>query len=179
MVSSGDEIARAYRRISVLKAIIAAERTRAESNPMDPRNVKLGIVEPDLSRIDAKDRIEETFTEVEMLLDHLHITHLAAAFELEARNKINNAIGTARSAIAKDRKNKPTWHERLVRGAESFEGLHDIEDLIAPPTETLNDLVQIRKSRNKFCHGVAMKDLPSIEPQRVYDLLLMTLNLLK
>jgi hypothetical protein len=125
MAASGNEIARAFRRISVLKAIIAAERTRAESNPIDSRNVKLGIVEPDLSRGDAKNRIQETFAEIEMLLDQLHITHLAAAFELEAKSKINNAIGTARSAIAKDRRNKPSWHERLVRGAESFEGLRN------------------------------------------------------
>ena len=113
-----------------------------------------------------------------MLLDHLHISHLAAAFELEAKSKIGNAIGSARTAILKEGSNKPSWHERLVRSTDSFEGLRDIEYLIAPRAEASKDLAQIRKARNNFSHGVQLQNLPRISPESALARLIQTLDLL-
>ena len=174
MASINNSVARAYRR--VLREIVIAERARAENAPLDERNVRFGLTEPDLPLKEARRQIEETFGEILLMLDQLHVAHMAAQFEFEAKQRLEAVIAAARNAVKESRKGQPQWAADLVRDVGSLEGLRDIEKLIRAPPDLAKDLKRVRTSRNKFCHGVKLEEAPEVTAAQALTLLLNVLE---
>lgn len=169
----------AYKRMAILKAITGAERTRAESNRYDQRNLELGIIEPDQPRTNLENKIRTLFNQIELLLDHLTLLHMAASFESEAKVRLDTVAGAAHKTIQGSRERSGGWATRLVRGADSFDGLYDIGEVLGLTASDLNAFKTIRKVRNAFSHGVALETVPPITAEDARDVLVATLARIK
>ena len=101
MTIANNSVDEAFDRIGVLRAIISSERSRATAEPLNKRNVALGILKAEKyrDREEAEREIIATFNALELLLDHFNILHMAASFEQAAGVRIDNALGLARTAI--------------------------------------------------------------------------------
>lgn len=152
----------AFRRVEILRTIVRAERLRAEAAPFDRRCLDLGIIEEDTPRDRAKATIADTFNEIEALLDHLSIAHMAAAFEEAAKAKMTTIIGEARKAIEKGRGGRGRWPVDLVRGTETFEGLRDLGAVLRLDVDEDRAFRLIREVRNGFSHGARISAAPVI-----------------
>lgn len=104
----------AFRRIDILRNIVRAERSRAESKPFDRRNLDLGLVETDTPGAEVRKEIANTFDELQALLDHLAVAHMAASFEQAAKSRMSAVIGSARRAIERDRRPAGRWPTSCV-----------------------------------------------------------------
>lgn len=179
MASKRNEVERAFRRVAILKVLVSKERQRAEAQPVAQRNIDLGIVEPDQPTSIAKQEIRETFNELQMLLDHLHVTHMAASFESEALPRLGKALGDAKTAIAAARFAKDPWPTKMLRRLDSFEGLRDIEQLLNLPSTAQSTFESVRKARNKFSPGVKLSQLPGVDATTTLELLTAMLEIMK
>ena len=156
------EVQKAYERVAVLKRIVEQERVRAETNPLAQRNVDLGLVQLDLPYQKAKDQISRYFSELTSFLDHLHVAHVAAAFEQEAKARVATTLGEARKTIKLARKGQADWPVRLLIGMEQVDGLKSLENILnfdGIDTKLYRDA---RLCRNNFGHSVDFDQTPAI-----------------
>lgn len=158
-------------RVAILRAIVERERRRAEANPDDARNVELGLVEEGQTRAEARARIAEVFDELAYLIDHLGVAHMAACFEAAALARMATVVGEARSAVERARKGAGRWPANLVRGAGSFEGLHDIGTVMALDPETQAMFSAIRQVRNGFGHAPKLDGPPLVTSSEALETL--------
>lgn len=164
-------IDKAFIRVGIIKAIVRAERRRAESDPKSERNIEFGVIEVGLQKQEAQAQIAESFNDIELFLDHLHVAHLAAAFESMAKARLGAVIGESRKAIRSARKSRSTWPEHLVRNLGSVSGLKDLSDLLPMSSQALADFDNLRVCRNDFDHGSETGAMPSLSSGEAYDLL--------
>src|SRR5215469_12547629 len=103
MSKTSSPIDHAFKRCSLLSRVIQFEYERARANPLDQRNVELGIFDlgEKVEKKEAQDRIEEAFSEVVALSNHLAILDMAAALEYFFRARVGTAIGEARKTLNK------------------------------------------------------------------------------
>lgn len=162
MPKTSNAVSDALRRIDVLRGIGRAERLRAESKPFDRRNRDLGLVEQDTPSGQVGRQIAQTFNELQALLDHLAVAHMAASFEEAAKNRMGTIIGGARRAIERDRKPAGRWPANLVRRADSFDGLKDLGSVLPLTLDEDAAFALIRSVRNRFGHAVQVDRPPAI-----------------
>lgn len=179
MAHGPNPVDEAFDRISLVKRIVAIERSRAEREPHGARNLEHGIVDPRWPRDRVAGEIARTFNDLELFLDHLLVLAMAAAFEHAARNRIGHAAGAARAAIQKGRRPEDRWPAKLVRDAGSFDGLRDIGDLLGLDSDLLRFFRQIRSVRNGLSHGDPVRGVPEITAEDARTTLTFALDRLK
>lgn len=179
MAKKRNPVEAAAGRIAILREIVNRERQRAESKPDDARNLEFGLTEEGQTRAEARERIAEVFDELGYLLDHLNIAHMAASFEAAAMARLTTVVGESRSAIERARKAGGRWPANLVRGMNSFEGLHDIGAVMALDPEMQAMFSAIRQVRNAFGHAPKLDGPPIVTGSDAQDTLLDMLAMLR
>lgn len=109
--------------------------------------------------------------DIEIFLDHLHVAHLAAAFESTAKARLGSVIGETRKSIRAARKSKSSWPENLVRTPDSFGGLRDIIDMISTDSQLERDFNAIRICRNELDHGSPTEGIPPVSSDEALSIL--------
>lgn len=152
----------AQRRIAVLRAIVRAERRRAEADPHGERNGALGIVAPDTPRDRVSAEIAATFDELEGFLNHLGVAHVAASFEDAARGRLRAVVGDVRRAVERARTGGARWSANLVRSPESFDSLSSLSSIVPMEEDERAAFRLIRQARNEFSHASKTAGAPAI-----------------
>lgn len=152
----------AHRRIAILRAIIRAERKRAESKPFDDRNEDLGIVAPGTPHARVPAEIAATFDELDAFLNHLGVAHIATSFEEAAKERLKTVIGQARTAVATLGRGEQRWPANLLRSLESFDGLGALSSVIPFKGDEETAFKLIRRVRNDFSHATKTTGTPAI-----------------
>jgi hypothetical protein len=168
-------IDKAYYRYTVLSGILERTRQRALANPMDQRNVDLGLTEAGRKKVEVEQDISEVFEDLTNLVNHLGILDMAAAFENYFRARLSTAIGEARRVVGKHygieilRRDR----ERLVRDPDDLQGLANITSLIDGhlSAEVAATLGQIREDRNRFTHGTNIRVPPNTTTKQTRETL--------
>ena len=101
---------------------------------------------------------------------------MAGAFESYFRARLDTAIGEARKVVRERFRSSVPLHahrERLIRDADDFQGLADIERLIGGRVseEVHDNWEMIRKNRNSFAHGTDIRRPPTITSERARETL--------
>jgi hypothetical protein len=129
------------------------------------RYKKLGIIQDGDKKADAVKRIEEAFSDLTGLVDHLTILDMATALEKSFSERITTAIGEARKALnEKFHASSLAARENMVRDGASFEGLNEIVALISASLsgEIRDTLDKVRQNRNRFAHGTDLRTPPTV-----------------
>ena len=149
--------------------IIERARQTAFSNPLHQFNIDIGIVDVGDSKSEAMEKINDTFSDLSALIKHVSILHMAATFEDLFKKRLSSQIGDVRKGVRAQ--SREAWRENLVRSAESFDGLREIEELLSLPPGDSKQFKFVRDARNAFAHGASFKDDPIISELSTLDIL--------
>ena len=180
MVSSR-HISDAFERCRGLSAIIRHVRNDALKRPNEEIWRALGLVMDGDTKAEAISRLERRFDELQALIDHIFILDMAAQFERTAAARIENYIGSARSAFAKriNQEKFPALATAVVKEASDFQGLNAYVRLLESHIdgELKDKLKLIRGARNSFAHGIDVRVPPPISAQDARDTLIDSLTM--
>jgi hypothetical protein len=182
MAKEPTPVDRAFERCKLLAQVVALEYRRARANPLDDRYATLGITERGELKADAVHQIEEAFSDLEALVNHLTILDMAAAFEKMFNARIATAVGEARKTLrGKHRGPVLAGRDGIVREMEDFRGLSNITNLIgADLDEQVKKRIEsVRENRNRFAHGTDLTTPPTIPREEARDALNEAVILLK
>jgi len=154
MTDLDDELVR-YRTLAFLAR---RAKERALGAPFDSYVSDLGIPALGKRGTDRKAALQEYFDSVEESLFDQYLLRLVAAFERLVFQKLNTAVGTARTTLEG---NYPTASpfsraaRHLVKNTtDDFTNLADVEKLLASyPQSASKDLQELREHRNWIAHG--------------------------
>ena len=161
----GTEVDKAFERCRLLAELVKLEYERARANPTQDRYVKLGVIREGDTRGEAVKKIEDAFSDLTSLVDHLTILDMAAALEKSFSQRITTAIGEARKTLnQKFHASTLAARENLIRDSASFEGLREIVALISAGLsgEIQEMLSKVRENRNRFAHGTDLRNPPTV-----------------
>lgn len=179
MADRDDPVDAAYGRMAILKAIVADERSRAERDPFGERNVELGITAQDQPHGEVRARIGTLFNELEVLLDHLTVFHMAASFEMAAKARVDDAVDAARTLLKESRRLRQGWHQSLIRDPKGMRGLHAIGQVLGLSGTDQQRFNAIGSARNLVAHGISLDTGPPIAAEDVRAVLVETLARLR
>lgn len=159
------DVDKAFERCRLLAALVKAEYERARANPMQDRYVKMGVTQQGDTKGDAIKKIEDAFSDLTGLVDHLTILDMAATLEKVFGQRITTAVGEARKVLVETfHPNALAARESMVRDSASFEGLREIVALIGSGLsgEVQELLSTVRENRNRFAHGTDLRNPPTV-----------------
>lgn len=169
-------IDRAFERYQILSRILDRARQRALADPTNEANVELGLTVRGQRREDARSSISDYFEDLGGLVNHVALLDMAAAFEGYFRARLGTSIGEARKVVRERyRSNIPLHAQRegLIRVADEFQGLAEIERLIggqmSPEIRGVWEI--IRKNRNSFAHGTDIRTPPTVTGEQTRETL--------
>jgi hypothetical protein len=153
----------AFERARRLQAIVSWARERAVNDPLNDGYAEVGNTARGDRQADARRKIEEAFTDLDSLLNHLAILDMAAAFEKHFSARLASTIGEARKSIRAAL--GIAWADNLVTKAGGIEGLAGIEALMAYAADK-SPLKSIKTDRNRFAHGTDLRAPPTIDREQ-------------
>lgn len=169
-------VSEAFERYRKLSHILEYVRRVSLENPTGERNVELGLTTLGQPKRDAVRSIEQSLEDLGGLVSHLAILDMAAAFEDHVRSRLATAVGEARRVVRRGYRENTPFHrarERLIHGAEDFQGMSAIIKLIRGHVsqELIQDIESIRENRNKLSHGTDVHVPPTITIEKARDTL--------
>jgi len=172
----GNPVDQAFNRYRLLTRLLEDARQRAVSDTTHERNVDVGLTTRGQKKQEALHNIEDAFEDLGGLVNHLALIDMAAALERYFGERLRTAIGEARKVVRDRYRSSVPLHahrEGLIRDADDFQGMADIERLIGGhvPAEVRAEWATIRRNRNNFAHGTDIRIPPTITSEQARQLL--------